>query len=137
VKADARSFTFLSGKCEALQLARANPRKTRWTVVYRRIHRKGAAEEIAKRKTRRTRKFQRGVVGASLEMIKNFRNQKAEVRDAARKAAIEDAKQKTRAKQVVKKQTASKAAASAQRNAPKVKAPKTQKQASKPAAKSR
>jgi len=47
-----KSFTFLNGKCEASFLMKRNPRRTNWTQIYRRINRKGAAEEIAKRKSR-------------------------------------------------------------------------------------
>jgi large subunit ribosomal protein L24e len=65
-----------------------NPRKIRWTQVYRRLHKKGALEEIAKKKTRRTQKVQRAIVGASLEVIKQKRNQKPEERAASRQAAL-------------------------------------------------
>ncbi len=65
-----------------------NPRNIRWTQVYRRLNKKGAVEEIAKKKTRKTQKVQRAIVGASLEVIKQKRNQKPEVRAASREAAL-------------------------------------------------
>jgi len=67
---------------------KVNPRKTPWTVLYRRLHKKGQTEETVKRRTRRTIKFQRAVVGASLEMIRAKRAEKPEVRQAAREAAL-------------------------------------------------
>ena len=103
VKADARSFTFLNGKCESSTLNKRNPRKTNWTVIYRRVNKKGTTEEISKKRTRRTKKFARGVVGAPLEVIKAKRNQKLEVRQAQRASAIAEAKAKNKAKNDAKK----------------------------------
>lgn len=58
---------------------RRNPRKVTWTVFYRRKHKKGIEEEAAKKRTRRTHKFQRAIVGASLSEIQAKRNMKPEV----------------------------------------------------------
>ncbi|CAG8754863.1 11475_t:CDS:10 [Gigaspora margarita] len=52
------------------------------------MHKKGITEEIAKKRTRRTVKHQRAVVGASWEVIKAKRNQKPEMREAAREQAL-------------------------------------------------
>ena len=67
---------------------RRNPRKITWTVLYRRKHKKGIEEEQIKKKTRRTTKFQRAIVGASLTEILAKRNMKPEVRQAQREQAI-------------------------------------------------
>ena len=67
---------------------RRNPRKTRWTVLYRRKHKKGTVEEVNKKRTRKTVKFQRAIQGATLEAILQKRNQKPEVRKAQREQAI-------------------------------------------------
>ena len=48
----------------------------------------GISEESVKKRTRKTKKFMRPVVGASLEIIRAKRNQKPEVREAQRKAAV-------------------------------------------------
>lgn len=65
-----------------------NPRKVTWTVLYRRKHKKGLEEEATKKRTRRTQKFQRAIVGASLTEILAKRNMKPEVRKAQREQAI-------------------------------------------------
>jgi hypothetical protein len=57
-------------------------------VIYRRKHKKGQEEEQAKKRTRRTQKFQRAIVGASLTDIIAKRNMKPEVRKAQREQAI-------------------------------------------------
>lgn len=58
---------------------RRNPRKVTWTVFYRRKHRKGTEEETQKKRTRRTHKFQRAIVGATLAEIQAKKNMKPEV----------------------------------------------------------
>lgn len=83
-----QSFTFLNQKCERSFLMKRNPRKVTWTVLYRRKHKKGIEEEATKKRTRRTQKFQRAIVGASLTEIMAKRNMKPEVRKAQRDQAI-------------------------------------------------
>jgi ribosomal protein L24e len=80
-----------------------NPRKVTWTVLYRRKHKKGIEEETTKKRTRRTTKFQRAFVGASLTDIMAKRNMKPEVRKAQREQAIRAAKEKSRAQKAQKK----------------------------------
>lgn len=106
VKVDGKNFTFLNSKCEAAHLMRRNPRKVTWTVLYRRKHKKGQEEEAAKKRTRRTQKFQRAIVGASLNDIMAKRNQRPEVRKAQREQAIRAAKEQKKTTKASKKTTA-------------------------------
>merc|ERR1719402_1111821 len=87
-------------------MMRRNPRKISWTVLYRKKHKKGTQEEVAKKRTRRTVKFQRAIQGASLEAILAKRNMKPEVRAAQRDQAIKVAKDKAKAKKAEKKAVA-------------------------------
>ncbi|KAL0281373.1 UNVERIFIED_CONTAM: hypothetical protein PYX00_002378 [Menopon gallinae] len=103
VKTDGKIFTFLNKKCEAAHLMRRNPRRVTWTVLYRRKHKKGQEEEQTKRRTRRTQKFQRAIVGASLNDILAKRNMKPEVRKAQREQAIRAAKEQKKALKASKK----------------------------------
>ncbi|CAG8518062.1 5924_t:CDS:2 [Paraglomus brasilianum] len=96
-------FRLIGSKTESLFLQRLNPRKISWTQVYRRMHKKGITEEVAKKRSRRTVKRQRDVVGATLEAIRDKRNQKPEVREAARLEALKAAKEKKRAEAAKKK----------------------------------
>ena len=59
-----------------------------FTFLDFRKHRKGIEEETAKKRTKKTQKFQRAVVGATLSDILAKRNQKPEVRKAQREQAI-------------------------------------------------
>merc|ERR1712071_595308 len=106
VRVDGKVYHFLDSKCERAHLMKRNPRNTTWTVLYRRKHKKGQEEELAKKKTRKTQKFQRAIVGASLTEILAKRNQKPEVRKAQRDQAIKAAKKKTKAAKAQKKAAA-------------------------------
>ncbi|XP_043507362.1 60S ribosomal protein L24 [Frieseomelitta varia] len=106
VKVDGKTFTFLNSKCESAHLMRRNPRKVTWTVLYRRKHKKGQEEEQTKKRTRRTQKFQRAIVGASLTDILAKRNMKPEIRKAQRDQAIKAAKEQKKAAKASKKAVA-------------------------------
>jgi len=122
IRIDGRSFTFVDSKNKRNFIMRRNPRKEPWTVVYRRVNKKGITEEIAKKKTKKVQKVERGVVGASLEAIRQKRNQKPEVRAAAREAAERELKEKKAAlaaKRGGKPAAAGAKAASSAKGAPK------------------
>merc|ERR1712025_1003890 len=98
VTKEGRAFIFINSKCEKSHLMKRNPRKINWTQLYRRKHKKGQQEEVAKKRTRRNTKYQRAITGASLADIMAKRNQKPEVRKAQREQAIRAAKEKQKAK---------------------------------------
>merc|ERR1712037_1077076 len=77
-------------------------------------HKKGLEEDVTKKRTRRAQKFQRAVVGATLQDIMANRNQKPEVRKAQREQAIRAAKEvKKTTKATTKKAPAAGAAKAA------------------------
>ncbi|KAK8212785.1 60S ribosomal protein L24 [Zalaria obscura] len=115
VRGDNKIFRFQNGKTESLFLQRKNPRRIAWTNLYRRMHKKGISEEVAKKRTRRTVKHQRAIVGASLDVIKERRAQRPEARAAARSAAITAGKEKKTAAESKKKMEKAKSAAGAAR----------------------
>ncbi|KAL2846250.1 ribosomal protein L24e-domain-containing protein [Aspergillus pseudodeflectus] len=117
VRGDSKIFRFQNGKSESLFLQRKNPRRIAWTVLYRRQHKKGISEEVAKKRTRRVVKHQRAIVGASLDVIKERRSQRPEARAAARQQAIKEAKEKKAAAESKKKADKAKSAASAAKGA--------------------
>merc|ERR1711902_188521 len=106
IKVDGKSYRFLSSRTHKAHLLKRNPREVSWTVLYRRKHKKGQEEDVSKKRNKRTQKFQRAVVGATLQDIMAKRNQKPEVRKAQREQAVRAAKDQ-------KKQTASKKAPAA------------------------
>ncbi|KAF0291196.1 60S ribosomal protein L24 [Amphibalanus amphitrite] len=88
VKADGKAYTFIHKKAERSFNMKRNPREVTWTILYRRKNKKGQDEEMVKKRARRTHKFQRAIVGASLSDIMAKRNMKPEVRKAQREQAI-------------------------------------------------
>ena len=87
-KIDGKVHIYLNSKCQRSADMRRNPRRVTWTVLYRRQHKKGAAEQEVKKRTRRTVKFQRAITGVTWEQILAKRNQQPEFRKAQRQDAI-------------------------------------------------
>jgi large subunit ribosomal protein L24e len=67
-------------------------------------------QEVAKKRTRRTVKSQRAIVGASLDVIKERRTMRPEARAAARTQALKEAKEKKAAVENKKKADKAKSA---------------------------
>merc|ERR1712004_68372 len=114
------------GRSHRAHLLKRNPRKVTWTVLYRRKHRKGIEGEASKKRTKRTQKFQRAVVGATLQDIMAKRNQKPEVRKAQREQAIRAAKELKKTAKATTKKPAAAAAPKAKSAKAAPKAPKQQ-----------
>jgi len=94
-------------------------------------------QEVAKKRTRKTIKHQRAIVGASLDVIKERRAQRPEARSAARQAAIASGKEKKSAAESVKKAEKAKNAAAGAKGQAKVSKQQAKGPAMKVAAKSR
>merc|ERR1719186_1552678 len=97
VKADGKSYKFLSSRTHKAHLLKRNPREVTWTVLYRRKHKKGLEEDVQKKRNKRTQKFQRAVVGATLQDIMAKRKQavraaKEQKKTTVKKAAPKDNK---------------------------------------------
>merc|ERR1712226_1538141 len=110
---DGKTYKFLSAKTQKAHDLKRNPRKITWTVLYRRKHKKGIEEDVAKKRTKRTQKLQRAVVGASLNDILAKRNQKPEVRKAQREQAVRAAKEAKKSTKPAAKKAAPKGDAKA------------------------
>merc|ERR1712126_115194 len=123
VKVDGKNLRFLSGRTHKAHLLKRNPREVTWTVLYRRKHKKGLEEDVAKKRNKRTQKFQRAVVGATLQDILAKRNQEPDVRKAQREQAIRAAKEVKKTQKAAKKPAAA-AAAKAKPKQPQAKASK-------------
>merc|ERR1712032_521225 len=82
----------INAKADSLFHQRIKPVKLRWTQAWRRMNKKGKADESAKKRTRKAQKFQKAIVGMSLEDIKKKKAQKPELRQQARDVAAKEAK---------------------------------------------
>merc|ERR1711963_1009893 len=71
---------------------------------------KGTEEDVSKKRNKRTQKFQRAVVGATLQDIMAKRNQKPEVRKAQGDQAVRAAKELKKTQKATAKKAAPAAA---------------------------
>ncbi|XP_010516886.1 PREDICTED: 60S ribosomal protein L24-1 [Camelina sativa] len=95
IRSDSQVFLFLNSKCKRYFHNKLKPSKLSWTAMYRKQHKKDAAQEAVKRRRRATKKpYSRSIVGATLEVIQKKRAEKPEVRDAAREAALREIKER-------------------------------------------
>ena len=103
---DGKTSFFITSKAESLFHQRIKPVKLRWTQAWRRMNKKGRTDDQAKKRTRKAAKFQKAIVGMSLDDIKKKKAQKPELRQAAKEAAAKEAKARSTA---AKPKTAAKA----------------------------
>jgi len=103
VKLDSKQYWVISKKIEKHFWDKKNPRKVPWTMVFRKIHKKGLTEETKRKRTRKQQKVTRAIVGASVEMITKKRQMKPEQRKSAREAALRKAKEERKKAQATKK----------------------------------
>mmetsp|Transcript_21673 Transcript_21673/g.49341 ORF Transcript_21673/g.49341 Transcript_21673/m.49341 type:complete len:157 (+) Transcript_21673:99-569(+) len=92
VAKDSKVHFFINAKVESLFQQRIKPVKLRWTQAWRRMNKKGKVDEAKTKRTRRATKFQKAIVGMSLEDIKKKKAQRPELRQAAIEAAAKEAK---------------------------------------------
>lgn len=94
IRRDGKPIWLGSSKAESLTVQRKKAAKLVWTQAWRRLHKKGLSETTQKKKSRRTGKVQRAVVGASLEDIRKKAAQKSEIRTAQKEAALKELKER-------------------------------------------
>eukprot|EP00933_Yihiella_yeosuensis_P032879 TRINITY_DN2654_c0_g8_i1.p2 TRINITY_DN2654_c0_g8~~TRINITY_DN2654_c0_g8_i1.p2 ORF type:complete len:156 (+),score=58.68 TRINITY_DN2654_c0_g8_i1:76-543(+) len=100
VAKDGKMHFFINSKADSLFHQRIKPVKLRWTQAWRRMNKKGKVEEGGKKKTRKAAKFQKAIVGMSLDDLKKKKAQKPELRQAA--VAAKESKAKTAKKPAAK-----------------------------------
>merc|ERR1711887_273902 len=93
-----KQIRLLSSKTAVLYHDKKNPRKLRWTLLYRRKHKKGISQEASlKRRVRRNVKAPKAVAGLSYTELLAKKQQKPEIRQKQRDNAIKAAKEKKKA----------------------------------------
>merc|ERR1712194_310417 len=88
VAKDAKVHYFISKKARSLYHRKIKPVKLRWTQAWRRMNKKGKVDESGKKRTRKVQKFQKAIVGMTLDDIKKKKAQKPELRQAAKEAKL-------------------------------------------------
>ena len=103
VRKDGQLVTFRTSKAASLYHQKKKPAKLMWTLAWRRLNKKGIKDEHSLRRRRRKVKVTRAVVGLNVDEIKKRRNQRPEVRAAAREAALREVKERQKALKKAKK----------------------------------
>mmetsp|Transcript_18927 Transcript_18927/g.63956 ORF Transcript_18927/g.63956 Transcript_18927/m.63956 type:complete len:155 (-) Transcript_18927:43-507(-) len=97
VKRDGTPLMLISRKARSLMQQRKKPAKLTWTMRWRILNKKGKVEEGGRKRTRKTVKVQRAIVGTSAADIIKMRVQKPELRSAQREAALKEVKDRNKA----------------------------------------
>lgn len=82
VAKDGKTFMFISHKAASLHMQKKKAVKLTWSQQWRRMNKKGQAQEGRKKKGKRAVKFQKAIVGMSLDDIKKKKAQRTEIRAA-------------------------------------------------------
>merc|ERR1712167_29396 len=125
---DGRVHYFISSKARSLYHQKIKPVKLYWTQASRRFLKKVKIEDIQKRRTRKTTRVQKAVVGMSLDEIKRRRAEDAGTRDKNLEATKKELKDRNVKKMQAKKADKAKTTKQQAAKAPAVKQAKAPKQ---------
>ena len=116
---DGKVYYFISSKVKSLFHQRKKAVKITWTQAWRRFNKKIKVEEGLKRRTRKTTRVQKAIVGMSLDEIKRRRAEKPEERERKMEQAKKEVKERQKKKVEAKKVEKSKVKAATKAPVPK------------------
>ena len=96
---DGRLHYFITHKAKSLYTQRIKPVKLTWTLAWRAYNKKIKVDDISKKRSRKTTRIQKAVVGMSIEDIRRRKAESREDRDKANTAAEKEIKDR-KAKQM-------------------------------------
>merc|ERR1712195_364038 len=102
---DGKVHFFISSKARSLFHQKIKPVKLTWTQASRRFNKKIKVEDIQKKRTRRTTRVQKAVVGMSLDEIRRRRTEDAATRDKALEASKKEIRERNVKKMKLRKTT--------------------------------
>jgi len=88
VRVDSKTFLFRSSKEQAFFNQKQRATKLRWTLLYRRIHKKGVTETRTRKKRTGIKKVQRPIVGVDMEKIVQIKKENPEKAKERREAHL-------------------------------------------------
>mmetsp|Transcript_22958 Transcript_22958/g.34508 ORF Transcript_22958/g.34508 Transcript_22958/m.34508 type:complete len:162 (+) Transcript_22958:104-589(+) len=89
---DGKVHFFIGSKAKSLFHQRLKAVKLRWTQAWRRMNKKGKTDDSAKKKTRKAAKFQKAIVGMSVDELQKKKAMKTQIREQAKEQAAKEAK---------------------------------------------
>lgn len=119
---DGKVHFFISSKARSLYHQKIKPVKLTWTQASRRYNKKIKVEDIQKKRTKKTTRVQKAIVGMSLDEIKRKRAEDESTRDKQLDATKKDLKARNVKKMQEKKQEKAKHSKAASTKAPAAKA---------------
>merc|ERR1719198_524152 len=129
VSKDGKTHLFISSKTRSLFHKKIKPVKLTWTQASRRFNKKTKVVDIQKKRTRKTTRVQKAIVGMSLDEIKRKRAEDEATRDKALDATKKELKARNFKKMQEKKASQAKNTKAASTKAPAAKAAPKIKQA--------
>merc|ERR1712226_925493 len=128
ISKDGRTHYFISTKARSLFHQKIKPVKLTWTLAWRAYNKKIKVDDIQKKRSRKTTRIQKAVVGMSIEEIRRKKAESREDRDKNADAAAKEIKDR-KAKQMQSKKSAAakQGGKGAKKNDPAVKNVKAQK----------
>ena len=118
---DGKTHYFISSKARSLYHQKIKPVKLTWTQASRRFNKKVKIDDIQKKKSRKTTRVQKAVVGMSLEEFKRKRHEDEKTREKNHEAAAKEIKERNQKKIQAKKAEKAKVNKGAAQKAPAVK----------------
>ena len=119
---DGKVHFFISSKARSLFHQKIKPVKLTWTQASRRFLKKLKVDDIQKKRTRRTTRVQKAVVGMSLDEIRRRRTEDGATRDKALEASKKEIRERNVKKMQTKKSVGGKKNTAAATKAPAAKA---------------
>ena len=92
ISKDGRTHYFISTKAPSLYHQKIKPAKLTWTTAWRAYNKKIKVDDIQKKRSRKTTRIQKAVVGMSIEEIRRKKAETREDRDKANDAAAKEIK---------------------------------------------
>lgn len=103
VSRDGKLHYFISTKARSLWTQKIKPVKLTWTLAWRAFNKKVTTDFVTKKRTRKTTRVQKAIVGMTLDDIKRKREETREDRDKANAKSAADVKDR-KVKQMKAKQ---------------------------------
>ena len=94
ISKDGRTHYFISTKARSLFHQKIKPVKLTWTLAWRAYNKKIKVDDIQKKRSRKTTRIQKAVVGMSIEEIRRKKAESREDRDKANVAAEQTIKER-------------------------------------------
>ena len=102
ISKDGRTHYFISTKARSLYHQKIKPVKLTWNMAWRAHNKKIKVDDIQKKRSRKTTRIQKAVVGMSIEEIRRKKAESREDRDKTAEAAAKEIKER-KAKQMQQK----------------------------------